>query len=48
MWRAGKEIRLTPREYTLLEALAANEGRVLTRDVIQQRVWQDDDFFRTR
>ena len=45
VWRAGKEIRLTPREYTLLEALAANEGRVLTRDVIQQRVWQDDESF---
>jgi DNA-binding response OmpR family regulator len=45
VWRAGKEIRLTPREYTLLEALAANEGRVLTRDVIQQRVWRDDESF---
>jgi len=45
VWRAGKEIRLTPREYTLLEALAANEGRVLTRELIQSRVWRDDESF---
>jgi DNA-binding response OmpR family regulator len=43
--RAGQEIRLTPREYTLLEALAANEGRVLTRELIQERVWRDDQSY---
>jgi DNA-binding response OmpR family regulator len=43
VWRGGQEIRLTPREFTLLEALAANEGRVLTRELIQERVWQDED-----
>src|ERR1041384_3874110 len=37
--RAGEEIGLSHREYELLEALAANEGRVLTREVIQERVW---------
>lgn len=41
--RSGKDIRLTPREFDLLEALAANEGRVLTREVIQDRVWMADD-----
>src|SRR5205809_1333592 len=35
--RAGQEIHLTPREYLLLEALAVNEGRVLTREMIQDR-----------
>ena len=45
VFRAGKEILLTPREFSLLEALALNEGRVLTRDMIQDRVWQDDDSF---
>jgi DNA-binding response OmpR family regulator len=45
VWRAGQEIRLTPREYTLLEALAANEGRVLTRELIQGRVWLDEESF---
>ena len=43
--RAGQEIHLTRREYTLLEALAANEGRVLTREVILDRVWMDEDSF---
>ncbi|HEX5324154.1 MAG TPA: response regulator transcription factor [Capsulimonadaceae bacterium] len=40
--RAGKTVSLTHREYTLLEALAAREGRVLTRETIQERVWMDD------
>lgn len=40
--RAGKEIELTPREFELLEALARNAGRTLTRDAILQRVWNDD------
>ena len=43
--RAGKEIHLTRREYDLLEALAVNEGRVLSREVIQNRVWSDDEAF---
>lgn len=41
--RAGREIALTPREYTLLHALAANEGRVLTRDAVHARVWLDEE-----
>jgi two-component system copper resistance phosphate regulon response regulator CusR len=43
--RAGEEIPLTQREYLLLEALATREGQVLTRDMIQQRVWRDDDSY---
>lgn len=43
--RGGQEIRLTPREYSLLEALAANEGRVLTREVILERIWADDESY---
>jgi DNA-binding response OmpR family regulator len=41
--RAGQEITLTPREYDLLEALAANEGRTLSREMIQERVWMDEE-----
>jgi DNA-binding response OmpR family regulator len=41
--RAGIEIGLSHREYELLEALAANESKVLTREVIQERIWMDDD-----
>ena len=43
--RGGREVRLTRREYQLLEALALNEGRVLTRDVIQERVWMDEESY---
>jgi two-component system copper resistance phosphate regulon response regulator CusR len=43
--RAGQEIALSQREYQLLEALAANEGRVLTRETIQERVWMDDESY---
>lgn len=41
--RGGKEISLTKREYDLLEALASNEGRVLSRETIQERVWNDEE-----
>jgi two-component system copper resistance phosphate regulon response regulator CusR len=41
--RAGEEVKLTRREYDLVEALASNEGRVLSRQVIQERVWGDED-----
>ncbi len=41
--RSGAPIFLTPREYSLLEALARNEGRVLTRDVILERVWDNEE-----
>ena len=41
--RAGQGVSLTRREYDLLEALAANEGRVLSRETIQERVWSDDE-----
>ena len=43
--RAGKEITLTRREYDLLEALAGHEGQVLTREVIQERVWLDEESY---
>ena len=40
--RAGVEIPLTAREYTLLEALASHSGQILSREAIQERVWRDD------
>lgn len=41
--RAGEEIALSRREYDLLEALAANEGRVLSRELILDSIWSDED-----
>src|SRR5579872_1651792 len=38
--RGGKTINLTPHEFKLLQYLLANKGRVLTREMILNRVWQ--------
>lgn len=43
--RAGGEIALSHREYELLEALAAHESHVLTRDAVRERVWSDDETY---
>jgi two-component system OmpR family response regulator len=37
--RGGKVIDLQPREYRLLEVLIRNEGRILTRTMLLERVW---------
>jgi len=37
--RSGKVIDLKPREYRLLEYLARNEGRVVTRTMLLEQVW---------
>lgn len=41
--RGDRSIHLTAREYSLLEALIRNPGAVLTRDVILERVWNNDE-----
>lgn len=41
--RGGRPIHLTPREYDLLVALAMRSSRILTREIIQQIVWNADD-----
>ena len=43
--RAGTEIGLSHREYELLEALASYESQVLTREAIQERIWQNEDSY---
>jgi two-component system OmpR family response regulator len=37
--RAGKLINLTQREYALLEYLMRNAGRVVTRTMVVEQVW---------
>jgi len=39
--RAGKAIELTSKEYALLEYLAVNAGRVLSRTMIVEHVWDE-------
>ncbi len=37
--RKGKKIKLTPQEFKLLHYLMSNQGKVLTRDMILNRIW---------
>src|SRR3989344_5284342 len=37
--RAGRSISLTPTEFKLLEYLMSNKGRVLSREMILNRIW---------
>jgi DNA-binding response OmpR family regulator len=39
VWRAGKEIALTNKEYAILDFLLRNKNRVLTRTAIIEHVW---------
>lgn len=39
VWRAGVKISLTPREFALLEYLIRNQGRVLSKAEISEKVW---------
>lgn len=39
--RAGKRIELTSKEYGLLEYMAAHAGRVLSRTMIMEHVWDE-------
>jgi DNA-binding response OmpR family regulator len=41
--RAGREIRLTPREYALLELLARHRGRVVTRSVARASLYDEQE-----
>lgn len=46
--RAGREIHLTPQELKLLEYLMINKGRVLTREMILNRLWRTNPDIETR
>jgi DNA-binding response OmpR family regulator len=41
--RAGKPIHLTPKEYALLEFLAFHAGKVVTRTMIWDHLWDEHD-----
>lgn len=43
--RDGEKIRLTPKEYALLDLLARNRGRVLTKTMILEQVWDSQGAF---
>jgi two-component system alkaline phosphatase synthesis response regulator PhoP len=37
--QSGQEVRLTRKEFALLSELARNQGRVMTREALLDRVW---------
>jgi DNA-binding response OmpR family regulator len=41
--RAGVELKLTRKEYELLEVLARNAGRIVTRQVLMDTLYNNDD-----
>ena len=42
VWRTGTKIILTPREFALLEYFVRNQGRVLPKAEIAEKVWNID------
>ena len=46
--RGPKTIQLTPQEFKLLQYLMSNKGRILTRDMILNRVWLYSQDIETR
>jgi len=42
VWRVAREIELTAREYELLTFMAKNPRRVLSRDLLLSRVWDEE------
>jgi len=44
----GEEVRLTPKEFDLLEYLARNAGNVVPRERILDRVWGEDEYIDPR
>ena len=47
VWRGEREIDLTAREFELLECMARNHRRVLSRDFLLSRVWDQEFGFGT-
>ena len=45
---AGREVNLTPQEFALLECLARNRGRALTREVILEQAWGESEYIDPR
>ncbi len=46
--RSKKQIQLTPKEFHLLQYLMSNPGRILTREMILNRIWLSSPDIETR
>jgi len=47
-WRAGEELKLTRKEFDLLARLAAEPGRVVSRETLMSDVWDENWFGSTK
>jgi len=45
---AGERVRLTPKEYELIEHLARNAGQPVPRDEVLRQVWGEDEYIDPR
>ncbi len=43
LFKNGQEINLSQREYSLMEILARNENKPVSRETIQYKVWNNED-----
>ncbi len=43
VWMEEKEIKLTPKEWKLLELLSRNKGKIITKDLLLNQIWDIDD-----
>lgn len=48
VWVNGVEVRLTPNEFSVLQVLMQNEGRVMTHKQILGAVWGDESMYETQ
>lgn len=45
VWIRNKEIKLTTKEWKILEVLTVNSGRIITKEVLLQKIWDIDENF---
>lgn len=43
--KEGVEIQFTPKEYSILEYLIIHQGEIVTKDVLQEHLWDEDESF---
>lgn len=43
VWMKEKEIQLTPKEWKLLELLSRNKGRIITKELLLNQIWDIED-----
>lgn len=45
VWMKDEEVKLTVKEWKILEILAANKGKIVTKEMLLQKIWDIDENF---